>query len=68
MKFAAKGSFDAAFLPAGLISSALENLLENAQRKAADGQPLSVEVTLDLRAGTALRVCDSGRPVPESCA
>lgn len=63
-QFAARGLSDEILLPAALMSSALENLLENALRKSADAGPLRVEVTLDLSGGILLQVRDNGRAIP----
>jgi signal transduction histidine kinase len=64
--FVALGVSDAEILPAGLFSSALENLLENAQRKTADGHHLRIEVVLDLTTGPSLQVRDNGQAIPHT--
>lgn len=65
VQFVAHGLADMGALPAGLFTSALENLLENAQRKGVDGHAVNIEVVLDWRLGPGLQVRDNGQAVPE---
>jgi sensor histidine kinase regulating citrate/malate metabolism len=52
-----------------VFSSALENLLANAEEKRATDRNLAVSVTLNAAAETvSLSVCDSGTPVPADIA
>jgi signal transduction histidine kinase len=58
-------SGSAARLPRSLFSSVADNLIRNALAKRADGAEVRVRVTLSCGSLLALRVCDSGRAVPE---
>ena len=55
-------------VPAGLFSSTLENLVENAMRKQSTTPELAVSVTLDMTQALTLKVCDNGEPIPAAVA
>ena len=56
-------------VPAGLFDSFLENALENARAKGADGKEPEISVGLTVDSGRCeLRVCDRGEAVPEAVA
>lgn len=56
-------------LPRELFDTVAENLLENARYKRAIERELRVHVDFRAASGTlALRVCDTGEPVPENMA
>jgi signal transduction histidine kinase len=69
MRFEAQIAAEAMEIPAAVFSSALENLLANAEEKRATDRNLAVSVTLNAAAETvSLSVCDSGTPVPADIA
>jgi len=51
-------------LPRSLFDSVADNLIRNALAKRADDEGLRVRVALEWDQRLALRVCDSGSPVP----
>jgi signal transduction histidine kinase len=65
VEFSAEGLAPQVQLPRALFDSIADNLLQNALAKRAGGAELSVRVTLRCDPGPELRVCDSGKAVPE---
>ena len=55
-------------LPRSLFDSVADNLIRNALAKRADDEGLRVRVALEWDPRLALRVCDSGAPVPAEIA
>jgi signal transduction histidine kinase len=55
-------------LPRSLFESAADNLIRNALAKRADDDAVRVRVTLACDDRVALRVCDTGAPVPAEIA
>ena len=55
-------------LPRSLFDSVADNLIRNALAKRADDEGLRVRVALEWDQRLALRVCDSGAPVPAEIA
>ena len=51
-------------LPRSLFDTVADNLMRNALAKRADDPAVRVRVALECGERTALRVCDSGAPVP----
>ena len=66
--FRLEGPLDGVTLPGDLFDSVADNLIENALNKAAENDALIIRVILSAAGRQALRVCDTGAPVPKTIA